>query len=136
MISTNSVIQGALEGFITIKKARVDLVARMEDKVQLEKVLNRLEKKRLHILKYSKTAPFQRSWDKISYIFGANFAILFAYFIGKTPHTFVYIFATFVMLLLLSHRYYTYWHASYHMYLIDFCYLGNFALLYLINFAP
>ena len=65
-----------------------------------------------------------------------SFAILFAYFIGRTPHDFVYIFATFVMLLLLSHRYYTYYTGGHGYYLIDFCYMGNFTLLYLINFAP
>ena len=40
------------------------------------------------------------------------------------------------MLLLLSHRYYTYYTGGYGYYLIDFCYMGNFTLLYLINFAP
>ena len=72
----------------------------------------------------------------MAYIFGANFAICFAYFIGKKPHDVVYVFATAVMTLLLAHRYYTYYHGGYKMYLIDFCYFANFALLYLINFAP
>lgn len=58
VISTNKLIQSALEGFISVKKARIDLVSSIEDKVQLEKVLNRLEKKRLRLLKYTKTAPF------------------------------------------------------------------------------
>ena len=114
----------------------MDLVSSIEDKVQLEKVLDRLEKKRLRLLKYTKTAPFQRKWDKAAYIFGANFAVLFAYFLGRWPHDYVYVFATGIMFLLLCHRYYTYWHMSYHMYLSDFCYMGNFALFFLINFAP
>lgn len=61
---------------------------------------------------------------------------MFAYFLGRFPHDYVYDFATVTMILMLSHRYYTYWHANYYMYLIDFCYTPNFLLLFLINFAP
>ena len=68
-------------------------------------------------------------------MFGANFAILYAYLIGKRPHDIVYMFVTFVMLPLLAHRYYTYWFGGYRMYLADFCYLGNFTLLYYMNYA-
>ena len=51
-------INSALEGFLSIKKARAELAAKIDSGVQLEKVLERLEKRRDNILKYSRTAPF------------------------------------------------------------------------------
>ena len=58
VISTNQMIKSALEGFISIKKAKEELTASIDNKVQLEKVLERLERRRDNILKYSRTAPF------------------------------------------------------------------------------
>ena len=83
-----------------------------------------------------KTAPFQRGWDKAAYFIGTNFAIFFAYIIGKYPHTHIYPFTTFFHMILLCHRFYTYYRDSYHMYLWDWCYLGTFLIYFYINVMP
>ena len=81
------------------------------------------------------TAPFQRRMDKVTYVFGTNSILLFAYFIAKFPDTHIYTYTTVLMMLLLIHRYVT-WFIPYWPYLVEFCYVGNFSLLYFINFAP
>ncbi len=74
--------------------------------------------------------------DKIAYVLGTTIIILYSYIIGKYPHTLIYNYVTLLMIGLLIHRYYTYATNGYHMYLIDFCYAGNVALLLLFNFYP
>ena len=83
-----------------------------------------------------KTAPFHRKMDKFSYILGSNFAICFAYFLAKWPHTHIYTYCTITQALLMIHRYYTFWYLEWHMYLVDYCYFGNAILFYYINYAP
>lgn len=46
--------------------------------------------------------------DKYMYVFGVNFFILFAYFIAKYPHDFIYTYTAFMMLSLMIHRYITF----------------------------
>ena len=82
------------------------------------------------------TAPFQRKVDKCAYVFGTTIIVLYAYIIGKFPHTHIYTYATLLLGGLLMHRYYTYAIGEYKMYLLDFCYSANFLLLILLNFAP
>ena len=53
-------------------------------------------------------APFQRMLDKCLYVFGVNFFILFAYFIAKFPHDYVYTYTVVMMLGLMIHRYITF----------------------------
>ena len=74
--------------------------------------------------------------DKCAYVFGTTIIVLYSYLIGKFPHTHIYTYVTFLLGGLLIHRYYTYYFSSYKMYLVDFCYTANFALLILINFMP
>ena len=74
--------------------------------------------------------------DKIAYVLGTTIIILYSYLIGKYPHTWIYTYVTFLMICLLIHRYYTYSINGYHMYLFDFCYVANVAILALINFMP
>jgi len=74
--------------------------------------------------------------DKCAYVFGTNLLVFFAYILAKYPHTFIYTYCTVIMTILLAHRYYTFWTNGWHMYLIDFCYAGDFSLLFLLNFAP
>ena len=66
---------------------------------------------------------------------GTNIIVGFTYFLAKFPDTYIYPYTTFIMISLLSHRYYTFWVNDYHMYLVDFCYIANFCLLIYINFA-
>lgn len=74
--------------------------------------------------------------DKYAYMIGSNFAIFFAYLLGKFPHDHVYTYVNLMMGILLAHRYYQYTTGGYFMYLFDWCYFANFLILYQINFAP
>jgi len=40
------------------------------------------------------TAPFVRNIDKLAYVIGTNYAIIFAYFIAKWPHDHIYTYAS------------------------------------------
>ena len=82
------------------------------------------------------TSPFQRRMDKIAYVFGTTILIAYSYLIGSCPHTAIYTYSTMLMVFLLCHRYYSYWTNGYFYYLYDFCYVANFFMIYLLNFAP
>ena len=73
--------------------------------------------------------------DKYAYFLGTNVIVFFAYLLAYSPHKHIYTYSTFIMALFLLHRYYTFWYKSWHFYLIDFCYFGNFLTFYYINFA-
>ena len=72
--------------------------------------------------------------DKLAYVLGTAILILYSYLIGKYGNSLIYTYVTLLMLSLLIHRYYTYAYNGYHMYLADFCYIANAALLILLNF--
>jgi hypothetical protein len=99
-------------------------------------VLERLDRRKQKIEKMMTTAPFQRRMDKLAYVYGTNIVVLFTYCLAKYPDDFFYTFATTVMLLMLVHRYYTFWFSGWHMYLVDSCYVANFLMLYYVWFAP
>lgn len=82
------------------------------------------------------TSPFQRRMDKVAYVFGTTILVAYSYLIGKFPHTAIYTYSTMLMVFLLCHRYYSYWTNGYFYYLYDFCYVANFFMIYLLNFAP
>lgn len=84
------------------------------------------------------TAPFQRRMDKLAYVLGTTIIISYSYFMGKFPNTHIYTLTSLVLTSLLVHRYYSYGfsESQYVMYLSDFCYIANFLLLTLVNFAP
>ena len=74
--------------------------------------------------------------DKAAYVFGTNMTMFFAYIIAKYPNTHIYTYSSVLVTVLLIHRYYTFWTNGWHMYLIDFCYMGNFVMLLYLNFFP
>ena len=136
VVSKNKIIQGAIDGFISIKMARTKLASGIKDRVKLDKVIKRFEKQRNRIDKTMATAPFVRSMDKFTYVLGSNYAIMFAYSIAKYPHDHFYTFCTITHLLLMVHRIYTFCVCGWQCYLVDFCYFANIVLFYYINFAP
>ena len=136
IISRKEIIQGALDGMVSIDQARKKLAAKIEDNVHLEKARKQFKKRRQRVSRMMNTAPFQRKKDKFAYLLGSNFAIFFGYLLGKFPHDHVYTYINFMMGFLLCHRYYDYITNGYYYYLADWCYFANFALLYFINFDP
>ena len=112
----------------------MQLMSRVQGNKQVDIMLDQLEKRRKRINKMMATAPFQRTMDKIAYVLGTTIIILYSYLIGKYPHSLIYTYTSLLMVCLLAHRYYTYWSNGYHMYLVDFCYVANAAMLFLINF--
>ena len=95
-----------------------------------------MERRKLKLQRIMATSPFQRRMDKIAYVFGTTILVAYSYLIGKFPHTAIYTYSTMLMVLLLCHRYYSYWTNGYFYYLYDFCYVANFFMIYLLNFAP
>ena len=74
--------------------------------------------------------------DKLAYVFGTTILVAYSYLIGKYPHDVIYAYSSLLMLFLLCYRYYSYWSNGYFYYLYDFCYIANFCMLMLLNFAP
>lgn len=76
-----------------------------------------------------------RKLDKLSYLIGTNYAVLFSYMIAKWPDDYIYVYATVAQALLMLHRYVTFWQNGWHMFLVDFCYFANLIVfLYLMAF--
>ena len=115
-----------------IKGAVKDNYKRLRSKQK--KVVKQFDEKKQKIEKQMATAPFQRGWDKVGYLLGSNFAIFFAYALGKFPNTHVYPIATLGIFTFMAHRYYTFIRDNFHMYLVDWCYLGAFLTFFLINY--
>mmetsp|Transcript_15147 Transcript_15147/g.18097 ORF Transcript_15147/g.18097 Transcript_15147/m.18097 type:complete len:156 (+) Transcript_15147:427-894(+) len=139
ILSNNKIINAAMDGFISLKDARKDLVTRIEKRVHnLDRIVERMEKRRARIARMMDTAPFRRRMDKFAYVLGTTILISYSYLIGKYPNTHIYTYVTLIQSVLLAHRYYSYSFSESHyvMYLFDFCYIANFLLLVLINFAP
>jgi hypothetical protein len=135
-LTESKLISGALEGFVSLRKARKQLVNRIEDRVQIDKMLEKMERRKKKLQRIMATSPFQRRMDKLAYVFGTTILVAYSYLIGKFPHTTIYSYVTVLMICLLCHRYYTYWSNGYFYYLYDFCYIANFCMLMLLNFAP
>ena len=128
-----------MDGFISLRQARKNLQHKLENRVQsIDKVLGRMEKRKKRISKMMATAPFRRKMDKCAYVLGTCILIAYSYLIGKFPHTWIYTYVTVLMTALLLHRYYSYLVTENHykMYLLDFCYVANFLMLFMLNFAP
>lgn len=106
-ISDNKLINAAMEGFISLKDARRNLVGKIEKRVQnFDKVMNRLDKRRQRINRMMETAPFRRKQDKFSYVLGTTIVLTYSYTIGKFPHSHIYTLTTLILTLLLCHRYF------------------------------
>ena len=82
------------------------------------------------------TAPFKRTYDKMAYVFGTLIIIAFSFSLGRWPNTLVFPYAITMLSYLLVRRYTTYLMSPYYMYLIDFCYIANFCMIYLLLFDP
>jgi len=79
------------------------------------------------------TAPFWRLADKLGYVFGSIVLVSFAFMIGRFPHTLFYPYYTVMILGLIIVRCFHFYSVGWHYYLIDFCYYGNYIILFSIN---
>ena len=50
-----------------------------------------------------------RKIDKLTYVIGTNYVVLFAYMIAKWPDDYIYTYAAVCQFLLMLHRYITFW---------------------------
>ncbi len=57
-LTESKLISGALEGFVSLRKARKQLVNRIEDRVQIDKMLDRMERRKKKLLRVMATSPF------------------------------------------------------------------------------
>mgnify|MGYP001626787011 CR=1 FL=1 len=57
-LTDSKLISGALEGFVSLRKARKQLVNRIEDRVQIDKMLDRMERRKKKLLRIMATSPF------------------------------------------------------------------------------
>lgn len=135
-LTDSRIISAAMDGIISLRDARRNLVSKF-DTQKIDRLMERMEKRKKRISRMMATAPFRRRMDKCAYVLGTTILIAYSYLIGKFPHTVIYQYVTLLMTCLLIHRYYSYsvTESQYVMYLFDFCYVANFLLLVLINFA-
>jgi len=86
--------------------------------------------------KYIKSAPFTRSKDKATFIFGVLLVIFTSFIMGRFPHTHYYDFFLIVQLLLIFSKWAYYKSLGWHYYCTDFCYAANFIIFVFIKFFP
>ena len=138
-LTDSKIISAAMDGFISLRDARKNLLSNFDNRMQgIDRVLERMEKRKKRISEMMATAPFRRRMDKIAYVLGTIILIAYSYLIGKYPHSLIYSFVTMLMSVLLVNRFYSYsvTESHYVMYLFDFCYVANALLLVLLNFMP
>ena len=94
-------------------------------------------KTRMQYMKdYRQTTPYMKLLDKSSFVLGVLMTIMFAYFMGRWPHTRFYTAYTICIPLLILIRFVDYKKKGWHYYLTDFCYFGGLIVLLFISVYP
>lgn len=90
-LTDNKIISAAMDGFISLRDARRNLVTKFDNRMQkIDKLMERMEKRKKRISRMMATAPFRRRMDKCAYVLGTTILIAYSYLIGKYPHTVIY----------------------------------------------
>lgn len=130
-VSEKELVELVTLGVLSVARAKVILADKQTE--QLQRVLATAKTNIAGDLKASHFAPTS---DRVVFIATVWTLMAFAFFLGRYPETYYFNFVNIFSVSLLIFRFVHYGTNGYHMFLTDFCYVCNLAILYYINFAP
>ena len=105
-------------------------------KQKRDKIKQDYSKKKVVLERYIHSAPFTRTTDKITFIYGVLQCIMISFILGRYPHTWFIRFYTFTICAKIFVKWMVYKSKGWHYYMTDFCYAANTIVVLWINFFP
>ena len=101
-----------------------------------KEIYNQYKLRMQYMKDYRKTTPYMKLLDKSSFVLGVMMTIMFAYFMGRWPHTNFYTAYTVVIPAMVFIRFVDYKKKGWHYYLTDFCYFGGGVVIMFLAIYP
>ena len=116
-----------------MRSARATQKSEKYIKEQKQKLLGGYNKKKAKLARYLHSAPFTRSSDKATFVYGVLQLVVYVFILGRFENTFIYDYHCLKMTAMIVGKWLYYKSKGWHYYMTDLCYFVNFiVILFLI----
>jgi len=105
-------------------------------KEQRKKLLDGYNKKKGKLDRYLHSAPFTRTTDKATFVYGVLQLVVYVFILGRYENTFIYDYHCLKMTVLITGKWAYYKSKGWHYYMTDLCYFVNLIVILYLIYSP